>query len=134
MSETTDQISSLIPVPPQPQRIISLVPSITELLFDLGLEDRVAGITKFCVHPEHWFRTKTRVGGTKTIKIDTIQSIVPDLIIANKEENVKEQIGARGPSGNAAAGRASRNRIVLHRRRPRTEPLGNRGATHFRLE
>ncbi len=92
MSETTDQISSLIPVPPQPQRIISLVPSITELLFDLGLEDRVAGITKFCVHPEHWFRTKTRVGGTKTIKIDTIQSIVPDLIIANKEENVKEQI------------------------------------------
>lgn len=92
MSETTHQISSIIPVPPYPQRIISLVPSITELLFDLGLEDRVAGITKFCVHPEHWFRMKTRVGGTKNIKIDTIQSIAPDLIIANKEENVKEQI------------------------------------------
>ncbi|MBP8244821.1 MAG: ABC transporter substrate-binding protein [Chitinophagaceae bacterium] len=92
MSEITDQISSIIPVPPQPQRIISLVPSITELLYDLGLEDRVAGITKFCVRPEHWFRTKTRVGGTKNIKIDTIQRIVPDLIIANKEENVKEQI------------------------------------------
>lgn len=92
MSETTDQISSIIPVPPQPQRIISLVPSISELLYSLGLEDRVAGITKFCVHPEHWFRTKTRVGGTKNIKIDTIQNITPDLIIANKEENVKEQI------------------------------------------
>lgn len=92
MSENADQISSVIPFSPLPLRIISLVPSITELLYDLGLEDRVAGITKFCVHPDHWFRTKTRVGGTKNIKIDTIQGIAPDLIIANKEENVKEQI------------------------------------------
>jgi len=92
MSEITDQISSIIPVPVHPQRIISLVPSITELLFSLGLEDRVVGITKFCVHPEDWFRTKTRVGGTKNIHIDIIQRLSPDLIIANKEENVKEQI------------------------------------------
>ncbi len=75
-----------------PQRIVSLVPSQTELLYDLGLEKETVGITKFCVHPETWFRTKTRVGGTKTIKKDIIDQLQPDLIIANKEENVKEQV------------------------------------------
>ncbi|MEO6681680.1 MAG: helical backbone metal receptor [Ginsengibacter sp.] len=73
-------------------RIISLVPSQTELLFDLGLESEVVGITKFCVHPQIWFETKTRIGGTKDINFDRIHSLKPDLIIANKEENVKEQI------------------------------------------
>ena len=73
-------------------RIVSLVPSQTELLYDLGLGERVAGITKFCVHPDEWFRTKTRVGGTKQLKQAVIQSLHPDLIIANKEENEKEQI------------------------------------------
>lgn len=82
----------LIPYPPQ--RIISLVPSQTELLFDLGLENEVVGITKFCVHPEEWFRNKTRVGGTKVINIDKVRSLQPDLIIANKEENEKDQIDA----------------------------------------
>lgn len=82
MSVPTDQISSIIPVPVHPQRIISLVPSITELLFSLGLEDRVVGITKFCVHPEDWFRTKTRVGGTKNIHIDIIQRLSPHPIIS----------------------------------------------------
>jgi ABC-type Fe3+-hydroxamate transport system substrate-binding protein len=80
--------------PPQhiPKRIVSLVPSQTELLFDLGLEEETAGITKFCVHPEAWFRSKARVGGTKTIDIEKVRALQPDLIIANKEENVKEQI------------------------------------------
>lgn len=73
-------------------RIISLVPSQTELLFDLGLNEEVIGITKFCTHPEEWFRSKTRVGGTKNINIKIIESISPDLIIANKEENLKEQV------------------------------------------
>jgi ABC-type Fe3+-hydroxamate transport system substrate-binding protein len=77
-----------------PKRIISLVPSQTELLFDLGLEDETVGITKFCVHPEEWFRSKTRVGGTKTINIEKIAALQPDLIIANKEENVQEQVEA----------------------------------------
>ena len=76
-----------------PKRIISLVPSQTELLSDLGLEAETIGITKFCVHPSSWFKTKERVGGTKTIHIDKVQQLQPDLIIANKEENVKEQIG-----------------------------------------
>ncbi|MEJ7821443.1 MAG: helical backbone metal receptor [Chitinophagaceae bacterium] len=75
-----------------PQRIISLVPSQTELLSSIGLEKEVVGITKFCVHPQEWFKTKTRVGGTKNINIDLIKKLHPDLIIANKEENVKEQI------------------------------------------
>src|SRR6185312_8185236 len=72
--------------------IISLVPSQTELLFDLGLSQEVIGITKFCIHPEEWFRNKTRIGGTKNINIKIIELLSPDLIIANKEENVKEQI------------------------------------------
>ena len=73
-------------------RIISTVPSITELLHDLNLEDEVVGITKFCVHPEKWFRNKPRIGGTKTLNIEGIKKLQPDLIIANKEENTKEQI------------------------------------------
>ncbi|MEO7307910.1 MAG: helical backbone metal receptor [Ferruginibacter sp.] len=75
-----------------PKRIISLVPSQTELLCDLGLETETIGITKFCVHPVSWFKRKESVGGTKTINIDKVHQLQPDLIIANKEENVKEQI------------------------------------------
>ncbi len=68
-----------------PQRIISLVPSQTELLHDLGLGDRVVGITKFCTRPADWFREKTRIGGTKTVDIDKIAALAPDLILGNKE-------------------------------------------------
>ncbi|MEO6254073.1 MAG: helical backbone metal receptor [Ferruginibacter sp.] len=75
-----------------PKRIISLVPSQTELLSDLGLDAETIGITKFCVHPQTWFKTKERVGGTKTINFDKLYQLQPDLIIANKEENVKEQV------------------------------------------
>lgn len=73
-------------------RIVSLVPSQTELLYDLGLEEEVIGITKFCVHPTKWYRNKTRIGGTKNVKIPAIHHLNPDLIIVNKEENVKEQV------------------------------------------
>ena len=76
----------------QPRKIISLVPSITELLYYLELEKEVTGITKFCVHPKEWMATKTRIGGTKNINLALIKKLQPDLIIANKEENVKEQI------------------------------------------
>jgi len=75
-----------------PQRIISLVPSLTELLHYLGLEEETVGITKFCIHPKEWFRSKARVGGTKTANIAAIKKLQPDLIIANKEENVKDQV------------------------------------------
>lgn len=78
----------------KPQSIISLVPSQTELLYDLGLNEEVIGITKFCVHPDEWFKTKTRIGGTKNINIEKIKRLQPDLVLANKEENVKEQVEA----------------------------------------
>jgi len=79
-------------IPEQPKRIVSLVPSQTELLYDLGLDEEVVGITKFCIHPDSWFRSKRRVGGTKTVHLNIIDELQPDLIIANKEENTKEQI------------------------------------------
>lgn len=74
------------------QRIVSLVPSISELLFDLDLEEEVLGITRYCIHPSHWQETKTIVGGTKKIVPDRIRKINPDLIIANKEENSRSDV------------------------------------------
>ena len=85
------QITDLIT---KPSRIISLVPSQTELLHYIGLQKETVAITKFCIHPAEWFATKTRVGGTKSLDIEKIISLKPDLIIANKEENIKEQIEA----------------------------------------
>ncbi|MVM28738.1 ABC transporter substrate-binding protein [Spirosoma sp. HMF4905] len=73
-------------------RIISLVPSQTELLFDLGVDDQVVGITKFCIHPATKVKHKPIVGGTKTLNINKILMLQPDLILANKEENTREQI------------------------------------------
>ncbi len=77
-----------------PSRIVSLVPSQTELLYDLGLRDEVVGITKFCLHPDTWFKSKNRVGGTKKVKIEKVKDLQPDLIIGNKEENTPEDIAA----------------------------------------
>ena len=75
-----------------PKRIISVVPSQTELLSALGLERETAGITRFCIHPASWFKTKKRIGGTKNLQIEAIRNLQPDLVIANKEENIREQI------------------------------------------
>lgn len=88
----SDQLGRSIEINYPPQRIISLVPSQTELLFHLGVGDRVCGITKFCVHPPDWFKTKTKVGGTKKINLEVIDQLQPDLIIGNKEENDEAQI------------------------------------------
>lgn len=87
-----DQTGRSVFITEPPKRIVSLVPSQTELLFELGLEEEVAGITKFCIHPDEWFRSKTRIGGTKNLHLDDIRRLQPDLIISNKEENVKEQV------------------------------------------
>jgi len=76
----------------RPERIVCLVPSITELLYDLGLGDKVVGRTKFCIYPENGFINSTIIGGTKNIHFDKIKALEPDLIIANKEENVKDQV------------------------------------------
>ncbi len=89
-----DQLGTQLHFTKTPTRIISVVPSITELLYDLGLREEVIAITKFCVHPNEWFRTKPRIGGTKQLKIDLIKSLQPGLIIANKEENTQTDIDA----------------------------------------
>jgi len=76
-------------------KVISLVPSITEALFDLGLtENEVVGRTKFCIHPEEKVKNISVIGGTKNINIEKIKALQPDLILANKEENIKEQVEA----------------------------------------
>ncbi len=88
----TDQLQRQVTVLHPPRRIISLVPSQTELLFHLGLDREVVGITKFCVHPQKQFKCKTKIGGTKTLNLERIRSLQPDLIIGNKEENEQQQI------------------------------------------
>ncbi|WP_421830572.1 helical backbone metal receptor [Larkinella sp.] len=75
-----------------PQRIISVVPSQTELLYDLGLDQEIVGITKFCIHPAEKVKDTFKVGGTKTLHLDQIHDLKPDYILANKEENTREQI------------------------------------------
>ena len=76
----------------RPERIVSTVPSQTELLFDLGLESKIVGITRFCVLPKDKTSKKVKVGGTKNLDLEKIYELRPDLIIAGKEENTKEQI------------------------------------------
>lgn len=87
-----DQLHNTIELKSYPKRIISLVPSQSELLWDLGLREELVGITKFCIHPQEMFKSVNRVGGTKTLNIDKIRALNPDLIIGNKEENEQVQI------------------------------------------
>lgn len=77
-----------------PKRIVSLVPSITELLFDLGADDEIVGITRFCIHPENKVASVKKIGGTKNVDIEKVLALQPDLIIGCKEENTKADIEA----------------------------------------
>lgn len=88
----TDQLGREIVLAQIPRRIVSLVPSQTELLYDLGLEDAIVGQTIFCVHPADKFDKAQKIGGTKKLHIEKIRELKPDLIIANKEENDAAQI------------------------------------------
>lgn len=85
-----DQMDNKFELQKTPTRIVCLVPSLTELLADLGLENSIVGITKFCVHPSRLRKSKTIVGGTKNVHFDKIKSLQPDIILCNKEENTKE--------------------------------------------
>ncbi len=87
-----DELNREVSVPNEPQRIISLVPSLTELLHEMGLEKQLVGITKYCVHPIHYQSTKTKVGGTKKVKFDAIKELKPDFILCSKEENTEEMV------------------------------------------
>jgi len=89
--KSTDQIGREINIPFPPKKIVSVVPSQTELLFDLGVGDLVVAVTWFCIHPDET-RLKHHIGGTKSLKLEKIAALNPDLIVANKEENVREQI------------------------------------------
>jgi ABC-type Fe3+-hydroxamate transport system substrate-binding protein len=92
MRQVVDQMGRTVAVPDFPKKIISLVPSQTELLYDLGLKDRIAGQTLFCIHPKQHFKSAAKVGGTKKLNIQAIRDLQPDLIIGNKEENELSQI------------------------------------------
>lgn len=85
-----DQLNREFTLNEKPKRIISLVPSQTELLTDLGLEENIVGITHFCIHPNRIKKSKTKVGGTKNIHIDKVKELKPDIILCNKEENTQE--------------------------------------------
>jgi ABC-type Fe3+-hydroxamate transport system substrate-binding protein len=87
-----DQMNRAVEIPALPQRIVSVVPSQTELLFDLGLEERIVGVTKFCIHPSEKVKHIAKIGGTKQLDLQKIHSLQPDLIIANKEENERSQV------------------------------------------
>ncbi len=87
-----DQLLRTLTFSSVPKRIISLVPSQTELLVDLGLKDYIVGITKFCIHPNDLRKTKTIVGGTKQVNFQKIKDLKPDIIFCNKEENTKQMV------------------------------------------
>jgi ABC-type Fe3+-hydroxamate transport system substrate-binding protein len=92
MLSVTDQIGNVVTLKNTPQRIVSVVPSQTELLYHLGLANGIAGITRFCIHPANQVKYMQKVGGTKQLDIDLIKTLNPDLIIANKEENERKQV------------------------------------------
>lgn len=92
MFTITDDLGTLHTFEQTPKRIITLVPSLTETLFELGLEEQIIGVTKFCVHPYHLKSVKINVGGTKNVHIEKIKALNPDIIIANKEENTLDVV------------------------------------------
>lgn len=89
-----DQMNHEVLLQGVPRRIVSLVPSQTELLFDLELGSSIVGITNYCIYPTDKVKGLTKVGGTKNFNIEVIKKLSPDLIIGNKEENEREGIEA----------------------------------------
>ncbi|MCX6352390.1 MAG: helical backbone metal receptor [Bacteroidetes bacterium] len=92
MIEIKDQTGRIITLNSPAKRIVSVVPSQTELLFDLGLREEIIGVTWFCIHPKNLVKNVEKVGGTKKLDIEKIKLLNPEIIIANKEENTREQI------------------------------------------
>lgn len=82
-----------------PRRIVSLVPSLTALLAWLGLDEEVVGLTRFCVHPAGWKARKAVIGGTKDVRLERVLELAPDLVLANWEENAREQVDALEEAG-----------------------------------
>ncbi len=87
------------PVDYVPQRVVSLVPSMTESLFDLNLGSRVIGVTDYCTRPAEGVRRLPRLGGTKNPNIEAIVALRPDLVIMNQEENRRADAEALQAAG-----------------------------------
>ncbi|MBR9757107.1 MAG: ABC transporter substrate-binding protein [Algicola sp.] len=87
--QVKDQLQRTLVFSKPPRRIVSLVPSLTELICDLGLKQSLVGVTKFCVHPESIRTQADVVGGTKQVHFNKIKALQPDVILCNKEENTK---------------------------------------------
>jgi ABC-type Fe3+-hydroxamate transport system substrate-binding protein len=87
-----DALGRPFPVGAAPERIVSLVPSLSEALFAFGLGERIAGVTRFCVEPKEGVAGKTKVGGTKTLDLAAVEALQPDLIIASAEENREDDV------------------------------------------
>ena len=85
-----DGVGRQVTVPEPPRRIVSLVPSTTETLAELGLAERVVGRTRYCVHPRPWVEGVPTVGGTKDVDVASVAALEPDLIVGNEEENRPE--------------------------------------------
>ena len=90
----TDALGRRVEVLWPPRRIVSLVPSLSDTLAALELDEEVIAITRFCTEPSRWRKEKKLIGGTKDPKIEKILSLRPDLIIANREENRREDVEA----------------------------------------
>jgi len=91
--EYRDELGFRVELDRPPVRVVSLVPSITETLFALGLDDEIVGVTKFCIAPEEKVVSRVKVGGTKNPDLRMILELAPDLMVANAEENRREDIG-----------------------------------------
>src|SRR5499427_5594709 len=87
-----DASGALVSLSAPPRRIVSLIPSITEILFALGLGEAVVGCTVYCTEPPEGVAAKTRIGGEKNPKLDLIRDLAPDLVVANVEENVRAHV------------------------------------------
>ena len=94
MTEVTDARGKTFRWDTPPTRVVSLVPSTTETLFELGVWDKVVGITRYCVHPTSALTEKTIVGGTKQCNINTLIELEPDLVLCNQEENTPDIVHA----------------------------------------
>lgn len=98
-SPRVDASGVALALPGPPRRIVSLIPSTTELLCALGLADALVGVTVYCVEPRDVVRGKTRVGGEKNPDLATIRALAPDLVVANIEENRREDVEALRADG-----------------------------------
>jgi ABC-type Fe3+-hydroxamate transport system substrate-binding protein len=111
-----DALGRAVPIRHAPQRLVSLVPSITEVLFNFGRGQQVVGITDYCTEPAAAVATKTKIGGTKNPDIAAILALRSDLVFAVAEENRRqdvEQLAAAGVSVYVFAPRTVRDGIDL---------------------